>query len=296
MDRIADLIERYCGDDDLVLARTWTAGSAQEEEYVRSLFAMVQANPSMELTTEQNDVLREFGFSGEGFDAAGPRYMLAVFHYLTHANPKAVSQSGLNLSFRAATEGRSPTRKVTFKEYDHHLTHATCAAVTSPFEDAAVAVIDGSGEGMANAFFERPPIEAANLARTGQQVFCDVAALLLNDLAQLGISDNLVLTGGCALNSAWNGQVLSRTPFKALHVFAAPASRRLIVGASAEEGAAFFIRELERVLSLASAEVVAQIRQDLIAALGRYVTPRGVELECAAWLVTARRSAVGSSR
>jgi SAM-dependent methyltransferase len=75
-----------------------------------------------------------------------------------------------------------------------------------------------------------------------------------------------------------------------------PASRRLIVGASAEEGAAFFIRELERVLSLASAEVVAQIHQDLIAALGRYATPRGVELECAAWLVTARRSAGGSSR
>jgi SAM-dependent methyltransferase len=67
-----------------------------------------------------------------------------------------------------------------------------------------------------------------------------------------------------------------------------PALRRLAVGASVEEGAAFFIREMERALSLAGAEVVEHIKEDLITALRRYVTPRGVELACSAWLVTAR--------
>jgi carbamoyltransferase len=42
----------------------------------------------------------------------------------------------------------------------------------------------------------------------------------------------LVLSGGCALNSSWNGQILDRTRFERLHVFSAPGDDGNAVGAA----------------------------------------------------------------
>ena len=55
---------------------------------------------------------------------------------------------------------------------------------------------------------------------------------LLQNLASLGLSKNLVLGGGCALNSSCNGLILDRTPFERLHVFSAPADDGNAVGAA----------------------------------------------------------------
>jgi carbamoyltransferase len=66
------------------------------------------------------------------------------------------------------------------------------------------------------------PLEAADLAHTGQVVFGEVMTELLDNLYALGLSDSLVLGGGCALNSAWNGQILAKTKFRRLHVPSAP--------------------------------------------------------------------------
>lgn len=70
------------------------------------------------------------------------------------------------------------------------------------------------------------------LAFTGQLVFEEWMTMLLKNLAGLELSENLVLTGGCALNSSYNGMILERTPFKALHVFAAPADDGNAIGAA----------------------------------------------------------------
>jgi len=243
--------------------------------------------------------------------------------------PTIVGQSntydlvGLNLEYRHAEKGQKlPLIK---RYYDHHLTHAAAACYGSPFEDAAVAVIDGHGEKGPHAFFEyrggrihpvkqfrrrqfrknaslgvfyaglclacrfdpiqgeewkvmglapygkldsalyprlrsliqvdgldlhgdnvailetfqklrRPegsaPIDGADLAFTGQYVFSEICAELLSNLHKLGISDNLVLSGGCALNSSWNGKIIGATPFKRLHVNSAPADDGNAVGAA----------------------------------------------------------------
>lgn len=74
--------------------------------------------------------------------------------------------------------------------------------------------------------------DRANLAFTGQQVFEERVCELLTNLHGLGISDNLVLGGGCALNSSCNGLILDRTPFKQLHVYSAPADDGNSVGAA----------------------------------------------------------------
>ena len=48
----------------------------------------------------------------------------------------------------------------------------------------------------------------------------------------MGLSDNLVLCGGCALNSSYNGQILERTPFQHLYVPSAPADDGNAIGAA----------------------------------------------------------------
>jgi carbamoyltransferase len=66
-------------------------------------------------------------------------------------------------------------------------------------------------------------MEVADLAYTLQYFYCEVMDKLLSNFYSLGISENLVLGGGCALNSSYNGQITARTKFKRLHVPSAPA-------------------------------------------------------------------------
>jgi carbamoyltransferase len=77
-----------------------------------------------------------------------------------------------------------------------------------------------------------PAIQCADLARAGQQVFTEVLEAFLGNLHALGHSDNLVLAGGCALNSSANGRILGHTPFRCLHVFCAPGDDGNAVGAA----------------------------------------------------------------
>lgn len=75
-------------------------------------------------------------------------------------------------------------------------------------------------------------IKPADIAYNGQLVFCELMAEILKQLHALNISDNLVLSGGCALNSACNGLLLGMTPFKHLHVYSAPGDEGNSIGAA----------------------------------------------------------------
>lgn len=77
-----------------------------------------------------------------------------------------------------------------------------------------------------------PPEAAADLAYTGQLVFSELMSELLNNLYARGLSDNLVLGGGCALNSAYNGKILEQTKFNNLHVYSAPGDDGNALGAA----------------------------------------------------------------
>lgn len=74
--------------------------------------------------------------------------------------------------------------------------------------------------------------DRADLAYTGQYFFENLIEQLLNHLYRLELSDNLVLSGGCALNSSCNGQILEKTPFKNLYIPSAPADDGTALGAS----------------------------------------------------------------
>lgn len=79
---------------------------------------------------------------------------------------------------------------------------------------------------------EIPPIESADIARTGHEVFCDMMRELLQNLYEIGGSRNLVLGGGCALNSSWNGRIVEETSFDRVHVPSAPGDDGNSIGAA----------------------------------------------------------------
>lgn len=74
--------------------------------------------------------------------------------------------------------------------------------------------------------------DPADLAFNGQLYFNELMTAILTRVHSVGFSDNLVLTGGCALNSAYNGKILERTPFRRLYVPSAPADDGNAVGAA----------------------------------------------------------------
>ncbi len=76
------------------------------------------------------------------------------------------------------------------------------------------------------------PEKAADLAHTGQHYFNGLVMELCNGLHGACLSEHLVLGGGCALNSACNGQILANTPFSRLHVPSAPADDGTALGAA----------------------------------------------------------------
>lgn len=73
---------------------------------------------------------------------------------------------------------------------------------------------------------------AADLARAAQDVFEEMMQVLLDDAARRAPSKNLILSGGCALNSSFNGKLLARTRFDHLYVPSAPADDGNAVGAA----------------------------------------------------------------
>jgi carbamoyltransferase len=75
-------------------------------------------------------------------------------------------------------------------------------------------------------------MQFADLAYTGQHRFCEVARDLLVNLHSIAPSANLILGGGCALNSSWNGRIVEETPFKSLHVPMAPGDDGNALGAA----------------------------------------------------------------
>jgi len=76
------------------------------------------------------------------------------------------------------------------------------------------------------------PIEnAANLAATGQFVYQKFMDQIIASLAKYN-EENLVFTGGCALNSSYNGLLQANCDFKQVHVPSAPADDGNAIGAA----------------------------------------------------------------
>jgi carbamoyltransferase len=108
---------------------------------------------------------------------------------------------------------------------------------------------------------------AADLAHNFQRSWSESLIEIAQNLDALGLSKNLAYGGGCALNSAANGEILDRTTFNRLHVPSAPADDGNALGAALYElhcvrkiprtpcvgspylGSSMNLQRLERILS-----------------------------------------------
>jgi carbamoyltransferase len=297
--RMESLLREYCAKSrEVVVCTSWTDAYSKR---ARFLFFSGLTRALIRRAFEKGDAMTNY------FESR----TIAGF-----MNPYPATNIELQ-NYRVAGD-----RPLVRRGYDHHLTHAAAACFSSGFEDAACAIVDGMGEGVATAFFKykqgrlerlkgyprsmaslgwfyeqlcawcrfqslkgeewkvmglapygkldeniralflqlikvekgvlrlgknvpqvkqriealvrdvnSSPLESANMAYTGQHVFGELLGNLLSQ-QRLGFSRNLVLGGGCALNSAWNGMLAERTPFKNSFVFCAPADDGNAVGAA----------------------------------------------------------------
>ncbi|KAA1243796.1 carbamoyltransferase C-terminal domain-containing protein [Aquimarina sp. RZ0] len=74
--------------------------------------------------------------------------------------------------------------------------------------------------------------EIADIAFTGQKFFSELVTTLLNNVYTHNKSENLIYSGGCALNSSFNGTILKNTGFKSLHIPSAPGDDGNAIGAA----------------------------------------------------------------
>ncbi|MEQ1637304.1 MAG: carbamoyltransferase C-terminal domain-containing protein [Methylococcales bacterium] len=304
---IADLLTQYCPDlREVVIAINWN-----------------KKRPFYETLVANLGVLTAPGLLKTGLKKLRTPLENYQLHHMMACQRSSIVTAGINL-VRIICE-HYPECCITFKDYDHHLTHAAAACYSSPFAEASCAVIDSYGENGSMAFYryqnrklERlyeakglslgslgfyymkitelcgfdwlkgeewkvmglaaygkldqafydalnatltiegfvckhpgkglfqnlaklnefkqqaadPISQKADLAYTGQAFFADKVTQLLCHLYGVNPGDNLAMAGGCALNSSFNGQITSRTPFKQVHIPSAPADDGCALGAA----------------------------------------------------------------
>lgn len=71
------------------------------------------------------------------------------------------------------------------------------------------------------------------IAAAMQRVFEEVATDILCKLHHITGMDNVVVTGGCFMNSVYNGKILEQTPFKRCHISFSPDDSGTSLGAAA---------------------------------------------------------------
>jgi len=307
MNHIESLILRHCDPDaEIVVAKTWS----KKTEEIFNQEASLAKHRIAQFSQEQG--AKQFLVTNA-----------EIYCYVMDLVANNINNSGQHLKFRCDT---SLQRKVSFRAFDHHLSHAAASCYTSPFEDAVCVIVDGFGEGTSNGIYhysngnirkislcsmqgnieksigvfygtlcglcgfdlwrgeewkvmglapygklnpeiyqlmrqrirvnglqlecpeqgddaleqllsyargpDQSALDIADLAFTGQHVFCELMTELLNNVYALGLSKNLILGGGCALNSAYNGKILTQTPFSDLHIYAAPGDDGNAIGAA----------------------------------------------------------------
>ncbi len=302
---IKDLLAEYCPlADEIVIAINWRKKRPLYENIIAALGG-----------------LKASGLNKIGIKRLRSPLANYQLHHMIACQRNHIESAGLNL-VRVITE-QYPQCKVSYVDYDHHLTHAAMACYSSPFSESACAVIDSFGERGSMAFYHfknqrleclyetkgtgslgfyymkitelcgfdwlkgeewkvmglapygklnqkfyqllkstvsvqdfkclhqskklfatlkaldafkrhnQEPIEtAADLAYTGQYFFAELMTQLLQHLQQITGCENLTLAGGCALNSAFNGQIKQRTDFEQVFIPSAPADDGTALGAA----------------------------------------------------------------
>ncbi|HEY0192879.1 MAG TPA: carbamoyltransferase N-terminal domain-containing protein [Kofleriaceae bacterium] len=233
VNRIHRLIKKYCEPGaEIVLAQTWS------KQY--RIMPMVQALDAInagELDPIPPPVaaaLRARGIDLGALDSDGTRYLINWMRWLVSANVLACEVSGIHARYRLVEASPQFAGRVIERTYNHHLTHASVACHSSPFDEAVCAVLDGSGERASNAFFHYKggvvtELHGASVGPGSLGFFywhlcwaCGFDPLAGEEWKVMGLAPYGKL----------NQEILDETQFSQLHVFSAPADDGNAVGAA----------------------------------------------------------------
>lgn len=299
---VKKLIQEYCDpENELIIALSW------EKKFIKKVRRFVNFSHFNLIHILYEKIL-------------GYNPTLSTFFREIRVDSCLNELAGINLEYQYY---KHTEQSVSYRYFDHHLTHAAAGCYNSIFEEALCAVIDGGGQKSSTAFFQyqsgkinRLPskrsqagnlglfyelvcgacgfdskqgeewkvmglaaygqldeqyytllkkcfkikgldikvskdtfftiykclkmrkaktnsaMEYANFAFTAQTVFSEYMSQLLTNLYETNHCENLVLGGGCALNSSYVGTILEKTPFKNVYVFSAPADDGNAAGAA----------------------------------------------------------------
>ncbi|MGR9085738.1 MAG: carbamoyltransferase family protein [Gammaproteobacteria bacterium] len=133
--RVPELLARYCRDaGEFVIAINW-----------------LRKRPLYESAVSKLSVLSAPGLLKTGIRRLRAPLSNYQLHHMMACQRNSIVGGGLSL-VRIIQE-RYPDCRLSFADYDHHLTHAATACYSSPYADAACAVIDSYGERGAMAFY-----------------------------------------------------------------------------------------------------------------------------------------------
>ncbi len=133
--RIEELLKHYCPfADQFIIASNWK-----------------KSRPWYENVSAAIGILKAPGLCRTGIKRL--RSPLANFklHHMMACQRNSIASAGLNLSRLIAEQ--FPNARVKHVDYHHHMTHAATACYSSPFSEAACAVIDSFGEHGSMAFY-----------------------------------------------------------------------------------------------------------------------------------------------
>ncbi|MGZ8240150.1 MAG: carbamoyltransferase family protein [Methylobacter sp.] len=132
---VPDLLEQYCpAPDEFVIAINWR-----------------KKRPVYESAVSRLGFLSAPGLLKTGIKRLRSPLENYQLHHMMACQRNSIVAAGINL-VRIIRE-YYPGCKIAFADYDHHLTHAATACYSSPFDQAACAVIDSYGEKGAMAFY-----------------------------------------------------------------------------------------------------------------------------------------------
>jgi carbamoyltransferase len=132
---VPELLAQFCPDaDEFVISINW-----------------LKKRPFYESVMSGLSILSAPGLLKTGIKKLRSPLPNFQLHHMMACQRNSIAGAGLNL-VRTIRE-KYPECRITFADYDHHLTHAATACYSSPFEEAACAVIDSWGERGAMAFY-----------------------------------------------------------------------------------------------------------------------------------------------
>lgn len=132
---LPQLLGDYCSD-----AKTITIASNWRKQ-----------RPLYENIVNQLGILSASGLLKTGLKKLASPLENYQLHHKMACQHNAITKAGLNL-VRVLRE-QHPHCHIRFADFDHHLTHAAMACYSSPFSNAACAVIDSYGENGSMAFY-----------------------------------------------------------------------------------------------------------------------------------------------